>query len=245
MSFFNSITNLNNMSLENGTSFLNLNVVNDTKLNNLQVDGTCNLVMSGPTGATGSQGNTGFTGATGSQGNTGSTGATGSQGNTGLTGATGSQGNTGSTGPQGVTGINGISNSIVFSGTSSLLAASLSNTLGFYNGVAGDINTVNEIGLICARNGNLKNLYVTVKANTIVIGNNISFTIYKASPSTSGFATTALSVTITPSSNSIVSNSNLSDTISVSAGDRISLRVVSAGILTASYSFMAGLYYDF
>jgi hypothetical protein len=68
----------------------------------------------GSTGSTGSQGNTGATGPTGSQGNTGNTGntgATGSQGNTGATGPTGSQGNTGATGPTGSQGNTGATGS--------------------------------------------------------------------------------------------------------------------------------------
>jgi hypothetical protein len=58
----------------------------------------------GPTGATGAQGNIGSTGPTGAQGNIGSTGPTGAQGNIGSTGATGAQGNIGSTGPTGAQG---------------------------------------------------------------------------------------------------------------------------------------------
>src|SRR5208282_5085734 len=64
----------------------------------------------GPTGAAGSDGtngSTGATGATGSQGVTGATGATGSTGSTGGTGATGFDGVTGPTGAQGIQGITG------------------------------------------------------------------------------------------------------------------------------------------
>jgi hypothetical protein len=61
----------------------------------------------GPTGDTGSNGNTGPTGSTGKTGPTGNTGPTGSTGKTGPTGNTGPTGSTGKTGPTGNTGPTG------------------------------------------------------------------------------------------------------------------------------------------
>lgn len=185
MSLFTTIPAINNVTNNSGTSFLNLNVVNQAEIKDLVVYGSVSLPVSYLTQS---------------------------------------------------------DNTVQFSGSSILTLASLANTVGHYSGLGGDVNSSSELGFVCPKNGTLKNLYVSCRFGTMLVSSTITFAIYNAT-STGNYAVSSITFGMSPSSGNVVNGSDLSHTLSVSAGDRIALRISSSGNLTGNFSIAGGLSY--
>lgn len=129
---------------------------------------------------------------------------------------------------------------IQYSGNLSSLLAAFSNTIGAGSQVGGDINSTTEIGYTCSNNLILKNLRISCRFNSITVNGNLTFTLYKAT-GTGNYAATSITTTLTPVSNTIVNASDLSNSVSFSAGDRFALKVSSGGGLTMAFSLAGSL----
>ncbi|PGR78529.1 collagen-like triple helix repeat-containing protein [Bacillus cereus] len=195
----------------------------------------------GTTGATGSTGPTGFTGSTGPTGFTGSTGPTGSTGSTGPTGSTGSTGPTGSTGSTGPTGAAsvGLTNYLyVFDTTNQSIAVGSSvtfNTNGPITGTAlshitgtGNI-IINTLGTYVAEfqlQASRENQFSLQLNGTPISGGRFG----TGSPHTINQGTAAFTVTVVPSTLTLINNTSSAGTITLSNSDGGSLTNVSASI---------------
>ncbi len=122
------------------------------------------------------------------------------------------------------------------------LLASFANTIGQSTAVGGDVNSTTELGSVCPYAGTLKNLLVSCRFNSIIVNGNLTLTVYKAT-GTGNYESTAITCTVVPISNTVVNASNLSNTLSVSAGDRIALSL-SSGAVTMAFSLAGGLGYE-
>ncbi|KMQ06520.1 triple helix repeat-containing collagen [Bacillus cereus] len=195
----------------------------------------------GPTGFTGSTGPTGFTGSTGPTGFTGSTGPTGSTGTTGTTGATGSTGTTGATGSTGPTGAAsvGLTNYLyVFDTTNQTIAVGSSvtfNTNGPITGTAlshitgtGNI-IINTLGTYVAEfqlQASRENQFSFALNGTPIPGGRFG----TGSPHTINQGTAAFTVTVVPSTLTLINNTSSTGTVTLSNNDGGSLTNVSASI---------------
>ncbi|WP_333563872.1 collagen-like protein, partial [Bacillus cereus group sp. BY9-3LC] len=192
----------------------------------------------GPTGFTGSTGPTGFTGSTGPTGPTGSTGATGSTGTTGATGSTGPTGPTGSTGPTGAASV-GLTNYLyVFDTTNQTIAVGSSvtfNTNGPITGTAlshitgtGNI-IINTLGTYVAEfqlQASRENQFSFALNGTPIPGGRFG----TGSPHTINQGTAAFTVTVVPSTLTLINNTSSTGTVTLSNNDGGSLTNVSASI---------------
>ncbi|OTZ55147.1 collagen-like protein, partial [Bacillus thuringiensis] len=192
----------------------------------------------GSTGPTGSTGSTGPTGSTGSTGPTGSTGSTGPTGSTGSTGPTGSTGHTGSTGPTGAASV-GLTNYLyVFDTTNQSIAVGSSvtfNTNGPITGTAlshitgtGNI-IINTLGTYVAEfqlQASRENQCSFALNGTPIPGGRFG----TGSPHTINQGTAAFTVTIVPSTLTLINNTSSAGTITLSNSDGGSLTNVSASI---------------
>ncbi|PDY20782.1 collagen-like triple helix repeat-containing protein [Bacillus cereus] len=192
----------------------------------------------GPTGATGATGSTGLTGSTGTTGTTGTTGATGSTGPTGFTGSTGPTGSTGSTGPTGAASV-GLTNYLyVFDTTNQSIAVGSSvtfNTNGPITGTAlshitgtGNI-IINTLGTYVAEfqlQASRENQFSLQLNGTPISGGRFG----TGSPHTINQGTAAFTVTVVPSTLTLINNTSSAGTITLSNSDGGSLTNVSASI---------------
>ena len=176
--------------------------------------------QTGSTGVQGSTGETGSTGPTGVQGSTGPTGPQGTQGETGPTGATGVQGMTGPTGAQGSTGPTGsVANPILygmFGGGGNAAGGNFANSIG-----SGWLANEDASRIYANRTMTLKNLYVWA-GSAAGAGNSRTITVRKNAVNTS------LSVVISGASQ--VDGSNTVNTVSLVAGDFITIQNVLSGV---------------
>ncbi|MGX7628835.1 collagen-like protein [Bacillus thuringiensis] len=192
----------------------------------------------GPTGFTGSTGPTGFTGSTGPTGFTGSTGPTGFTGTTGATGSTGTTGATGSTGPTGAASV-GLTNYLyVFDTTNQTIAVGSSvtfNTNGPITGTAlshitgtGNI-IINTLGTYVAEfqlQASRENQFSFALNGTPIPGGRFG----TGSPHTINQGTAAFTVTVVPSTLTLINNTSSTGTVTLSNNDGGSLTNVSASI---------------
>ncbi|WP_439650220.1 collagen-like protein [Bacillus tropicus] len=192
----------------------------------------------GPTGFTGSTGPTGFTGSTGPTGFTGSTGPTGSTGTTGATGSTGTTGATGSTGTTGAASV-GLTNYLyVFDTTNQTIAVGSSvtfNTNGPITGTAlshitgtGNI-IINTLGTYVAEfqlQASRENQFSFALNGTPIPGGRFG----TGSPHTINQGTAAFTVTVVPSTLTLINNTSSTGTVTLSNNDGGSLTNVSASI---------------
>ncbi|PES20658.1 flagellar hook-length control protein FliK, partial [Bacillus cereus] len=192
----------------------------------------------GATGSTGPTGPTGTTGATGSTGPTGSIGFTGSIGPTGFTGSTGPTGSTGSTGPTGAASV-GLTNYLyVFDTTNQSIAVGSSvtfNTNGPITGTAlshitgtGNI-IINTLGTYVAEfqlQASRENQFSLQLNGTPISGGRFG----TGSPHTINQGTAAFTVTVVPSTLTLINNTSSAGTITLSNSDGGSLTNVSASI---------------
>ncbi|WP_142312050.1 collagen-like protein, partial [Bacillus cereus] len=201
----------------------------------------------GTTGATGSTGTTGATGATGSTGPTGSIGFTGSTGPTGSTGSTGTTGSTGSTGPTGSTGSTGptgaasvgltnylyvfdttnqsiaVGSSVTFNTNGPITGTALSHITGTGNIIINTLGTyVAEFQLQASR----ENQFSLELNGTPISGGRFG----TGSPHTINQGTAAFTVTVVPSTLTLINNTSSAGTITLSNSDGGSLTNVSASI---------------
>ncbi len=220
--------------------------------------------FTGATGATGSNGTNGATGVTGANGTNGATGANGTNGATGATGATGvgTTGATGGTGPQGpagATGANGIGSAGATgpqgpTGALSTVFFDLINTFNDGNDTGTDIfvspqtnPSNNGSTTIAFSNGNemivpsactISQLNVgAVLSQTGSGGAQIStITLFHGSAGAPPTATTITCTTgsIANSAGAIGSCSDSSHTVTVSAGDTLSLKLHDANASNTS-----------
>ena len=196
----------------------------------------------GPTGAQGAQGFQGVTGPTGDQGAVGAQGAQGFQGATGPTGLQGAQGFQGAVGPtgaqgaqgfQGATGPTGISGTQGFQGVTGPTGPLNPILYGMFGGGANANNNsfADSIGtgwqhnedasrIYINRSMTLRNLYVWV-ITPAGVGNTRTITVRKNA------VNTLLSVVI--SGGVQVSGSDLVNTVSLVAGDFITIQNVLSG----------------
>ncbi|PFN54353.1 collagen-like triple helix repeat-containing protein [Bacillus thuringiensis] len=194
--------------------------------------------LTGSTGPTGSTGSTGSTGPTGATGSTGSTGSTGPTGFTGSTGATGHTGSTGSTGPTGAASV-GLTNYLyVFDTTNQSIAVGSSvtfNTNGPITGTAlshitgtGNI-IINTLGTYVAEfqlQASRENQFSLELNGTPISGGRFG----TGSPHTINQGTAAFTVTVVPSTLTLINNTSSAGTITLSNSDGGSLTNVSASI---------------
>ncbi|MGF1438516.1 collagen-like protein [Bacillus thuringiensis] len=210
----------------------------------------------GSTGSTGATGATGATGSTGSTGSTGPTGATGSTGSTGPTGATGSTGSTGSTGPTGATGSTGHTGSTGSTGPTGAASVGLTNYLYVFDttnqsiavGSSVTFNTngpitgtalshitgtgniiINTLGTYVAEfqlQASRENQFSLELNGTPIPGGRFG----TGSPHTINQGTAAFTVTVVPSTLTLINNTSSASTITLSNSDGGSLTNVSASI---------------
>ncbi|WP_254905296.1 collagen-like triple helix repeat-containing protein, partial [Bacillus thuringiensis] len=174
----------------------------------------------------------------GSTGPTGSTGSTGPTGSTGSTGPTGSTGHTGSTGPTGAASV-GLTNYLyVFDTTNQSIAVGSSvtfNTNGPITGTAlshitgtGNI-IINTLGTYVAEfqlQASRENQCSFALNGTPIPGGRFG----TGSPHTINQGTAAFTVTIVPSTLTLINNTSSAGTITLSNSDGGSLTNVSASI---------------
>jgi hypothetical protein len=206
----------------------------------------------GPTGqqgqgATGIQGLTGPTGIQGTNGSNGLTGPTGVQGSNGLTGPTGIQGtngSNGSTGPTGIQGVQGVTGQ-QGQGVTGPTGTSRSGSMAFYVNSGSSITSGNVFlrygtttptettaQILLPITGTLKNLYINGSTGPQGSANrNVTIKLANAPGTTSNLTT--LSVALTGTNTSA---SNLVDTVSVTAGQLISVYQTTTGVGNAPAS---------
>ena len=209
---------------------------------------TGNTGSTGPTGWTGPTGiigPTGFTGSTGSTGFTGSTGWTGPIGPTGATGLNGLTGATGRTGPTGANGLNGATGPTGPSSGSSKTwfgaACNAQNTtsnrfIGLFNDTSSSSSSTNVItNIIAPRAGTFSDLYVYMGATP---GGTCTrtFTFWKNN------ASTTLTASLGPSATSA---SDLVNSVSVVAGDRVTMCYVDSNLTAANTQTSYSLLFTF
>lgn len=187
----------------------------------------------GRPGRDGEQGAQGIPGVVGATGNTGATGpaGTGFTGATGETGSTGSTGSTGATGPPGVA-IGGGGGLIPYAFPLSTLAPN-AYSVGFYGFSVYGINAEDVLEFIVPANGTVSQFIFMVQSLVPYNMGDIAQVQVRANENT------ILIQTTNPLANTLYTPP---DVVAVTAGDRISVFVISVANLT-DIAFKASLTY--